>query len=467
MADFVTTIDTDDTSVRLLQTEGTRVVRWAAAPLYAETPEEGEAPSLVEAGPVVRDLLHASAMQNGQVIASMSGLYSVSRILSVPLEEAGASGIAELVRGAIPDEEMQLRFQMLDSAQTVERRLLVQGAPASAVDERVAFLRMAGMNPSALELKGIALTRAVGKREAIIAHVERASMDIVIVTGGVPHVMRTQALATSWSGSELRDHVARELVRTVNFHNKHHARFVLPKSTPFFVVGPEAVDGTLAKTIQAEMDYPYQEFEPDWEYPPSLPTYEYAVNLGLALRNRAPSAPQAAADRGVPLYINLAPVRRSTLRLSPARAGAAGMALVALAIVAVLYGQLAQARTETQRLVDVLAPIAERVDAQQAEIGRVSQMESSIKEFDDLTAPWGHVGEVRELLESTVTEGVVLSSLDIQGNEVRLSARAGSIPDAIAFVEALRATGRFEGVTYTSTSTEVSQKLKLLDVPGQ
>ena len=199
--------------------------------------------------------------------------------------------------------------------------------------------------------------------------------------------------------------------------------------------------------------------------PPSLPVWEYAVNLGLALRGRAPS-PGANGGGTVPLYINLMPPSESIFRLSPLRGAIGGAMLVAITVLGVLYGQLSGSQAETQILENQLTPIERQVNARRVELSRLSQMEGSIAEFADLTAPWGHVTEVRDLMESTVIEGVLLSSLTIEEGKVTLAASAESIDTAIDFVETLRATGRFESVEYPRTSTQIAQELKLLPPPA-
>lgn len=481
MADLVTTVDLDADSVRLLQTDGQRVERWATARLYPATPPpaDGDEPPETEDDPgpppvpnlpndsdvvsVVRGLVRSSGMKKGEVVASITGLYSISRLLSIPLSpDGGTPNVALIVRDAVASEDMRLRWQLLEPKNELNR-VLVLGAPADVVEHQVQLLRGADLAPSTLETKGMALARAVGKPNALIAHVEQSSVDIVLVSDGIPQVMRAQPVPSSASSEERADHVAQALRQTARYHETHHDDG-LPPDTPLFIVGPEAADPVLLESVRAEVDFDYEEFLPDLEYPPSLPVWEYAVNLGLALRGRAPAA---EADGGtVPLYINLMPPRQSVLHVTPAMGVGTGMALFALALLSVLYGQLTSSQAETQRLEDRLAPIEQQVTARRVELGQLSQMEGSIAEFQDLTAPWGHVAEVRELIESTVIDGVTISTLTVNPADVTLAASADSIDTAINFVEALRATGRFESVDYPRTSTEVAQTLKLVAPPA-
>lgn len=481
MADLVTTVDLDATSVRILQTNGQRVERWATARLYpaAPTPARAGEPSETEPGlertpeptpptdsevaSVVRGLVRSSGMKKGPVAASISSLYSVARLLTIPLSaDGGTPNVAQAVRDAVASEEMRLRWQLL-APKDEEHRVLVLGAPTDVVEHQVELLRSADLTPSTLETKGMALARAVGRPAALIAHVERATVDIVLVSEGIPQVMRAQPIPPSASSEERADHVAQALRQTARYYDTHHDDG-LPPDTPLFIVGPEAADPVLLESVRAQVDYDYEEFLPDLEYPPSLPVWEYAVNLGLALRGRAPAA--EAGGGTVPLYINLMPPRQSIFHVTPAMGVIGGAALLALAVLGTLYGQLTASQAETQRLESQLAPIERQVDARRVELGKLSQFEGSIAEFQDLTSPWGHVAEIRELLESTVVKGVTLSTLAVEPTEVSIAASADSIDTAIDFVEALRATGRFESVDYPRTSTEITQLLKLLPPPN-
>ena len=474
MPDLVTTIDLDPTSVRILQTDGQRVERWATARLYAAAPApvDGDDPSATDPAPppsavnvasVVRRLVSSSGMKKGAVVASISGLYSVARVLSIPTTlEGGAPNIPQLVREAVSGDGMRVRWQLLEPAEDLVE-VLVLGAPADAVEQQVELLRSADLRPSALETKGMALARAAGRRDALIANVEQISVEIVLVSEGVPQVMRTQIIPASASSEERASHVVHALRQTTKFHDAHHED-ALPPETPLFIVGPEAIDPVLLESVRAQVDYPYEEFVPDLEYPPSLPVWEYAVNLGLALRGRPSSA---EANGGVaPLYINLMPPRQSPLHVSPTTGTIGGMVLFALAVVGLLYGQLSGSQAQTQQVEDRLAPIERQVSARRVELGKLSQMESSITEFQKLTAPWGHIAEVRSLMESTLVDGVALSQLVVGPDTVGISGSAESIDAAIDFVESLRSTGRFESVEYPRTSTAIAQQLTLLPPPN-
>ena len=80
----VVTIETSTTSLRLMETEGGRVTKWASRSLEPDTPEEVISdPQALSAA--VKQLMASSGIKGGDVIASVSGLYSISRIVMVPV----------------------------------------------------------------------------------------------------------------------------------------------------------------------------------------------------------------------------------------------------------------------------------------------------------------------------------------------------------------------------------------------
>ena len=68
-------------------------------------------------------------------------------------------------------------------------------------------------------------------------------------------------------------------------------------------------------------------------------------------------------------------------------------------------------------------------------------------------------------LEGTLIPGIALSSITIKESKVDISATAKTVDEMFDFVEALRATGRFQKVPFTTPSTTFSASLDL--VPQQ
>jgi len=111
--------------------------------------------------------------------------------------------------------------------------VLVVGVPREVIDSEVRSLRVAGINPRTLELRTMALARAVGKEQALILNIEPSSFDIVVVVNGVPEIMRSIAWQQSDLAEEGRvEHLALTMELTVDFYNARHIDSPLDPAVP-------------------------------------------------------------------------------------------------------------------------------------------------------------------------------------------------------------------------------------------
>ena len=170
MANRIITLDIDAVGIRLLQTREDRIERWATAPLEPGLLSDGIVRNPEALAAQVQQLMTSSGMKKGIVISSLSGLYSVSRLLNVP-DPRGAVGsqrLAQIAQEAVPGNEMRLQYQLVPRNAAGDRAF-VQGCPSELVEPYVSMLRTAGLAPTVLEMKGVALARAAGRSNALIA----------------------------------------------------------------------------------------------------------------------------------------------------------------------------------------------------------------------------------------------------------------------------------------------------------
>ena len=83
----VVTLDIDSTAIRLLETRGKVLKNWASASLESSevATEEEASPEAEPLGSVVKELMNSSGIKARDIADSVSGLYSVSRIVPMPI----------------------------------------------------------------------------------------------------------------------------------------------------------------------------------------------------------------------------------------------------------------------------------------------------------------------------------------------------------------------------------------------
>ena len=313
----------------------------------------------------------------------------------------------------------------------------------------------------------MSLARAADRRQALIANVEEDSLDVVMVSEGVPQIIRTLPFPPDVPVDGRGSYAGRVLSQTKSYFGSQISTAPLDGNTPLFLAGSGAWDPSLREQIEESVDSPIEEFAPPLEYPPHLPTSEYAVNLGLALRGSPRLAPREEdKDRGTqPLLINLVPPTGSRIRTSrELGTGLVGMA-AGLAAIFLLFGQVADAAEETDRLRDQFTPIEQEVTTRRAELARLSTIEAAIAEFHNLTEPWGQVTETLAFVQASVGEGITLTRVGVLPKNVEISASADRVDQAIDFVETLRSAGW--QVQYPKPTTKIEATINPTALPDK
>ena len=83
MAKRIVTLEIDTTAIRLMETREGRVVKWASLSLEPTMTRDGVISDPGALSTAVKQLMDSSGIKARDVIASVSGLYSVSRVVAV------------------------------------------------------------------------------------------------------------------------------------------------------------------------------------------------------------------------------------------------------------------------------------------------------------------------------------------------------------------------------------------------
>ncbi|MFC1999923.1 type IV pilus biogenesis protein PilM [Chloroflexota bacterium] len=285
------TLDITSTEINLLSVKGRRVVRWASAPLEPGLVQNGLVLDPTALGRKVKRLMKASDIQSKKIVASVSGLFSTCRLLRLPLlsgEQLTQEPVMQAAEAIlpVPMEGLYVSWQPIgDICNNGTGPLaLVVGTPQSIIDVEMTALRSAGVRPSILNLKIMALIRLIPRQNALIINMETDSLDIAIIVNGIPQIMRTVALPPSMSIAGRVESVTRNLEQTVSFYNARHSGDPIEYDWPLSLAGgwvdhsPDAV-----RMVQSIVPYPLTPLVMPLEYPENLPICEYAVNIGLAV----------------------------------------------------------------------------------------------------------------------------------------------------------------------------------------
>lgn len=459
----VVTLDADSTAIRLLETTGGKVKKWASIPLEAGEVEEGAVSEPPDLGTMVKQLMSSSGIKAKKVNVSLSGLYSISRILSMSNLPGGLTteeSVLAMAKEAMPlsEDRLYISWQTVTAGEGKQNALVV-GVPREMIDSAMQSLRAAGINPSILELKAMALTRVVKKEQAIILNIEPASFDIIMAVNGVPEIMRT----LPWQQDKLTEedkaeHLALNLGLTVDFYNLRHPDAHLDPATPLFITGQMSEDATLGENLQARLGYPIEPLVPPLECPENLPISQYAVNIGLALRETVPSENLGEGSYS-PLDINLLPQAYLPWKPSAKQIYLFGALIATIALLLPLYQITSDTMGKTAILETKYTLLNNELERRKVEIANREPLQKAIAEYHTIVDMGGGFTEDLGVIQDEADKlGAQVKSIAHAGKSITIICQADSYLTFRKYLTALEESGRFstpipppEGYPYTKS----------------
>lgn len=274
--------------VRVLSLQGRTVVRWATIP---------QNPRYIRNGLIINpqswgEQLHSSLEREGFQAAS---LYSALSVIAVTREfklpQLSGDKLKEVVERearrllSYSGEKDTLSWQKLDS-KGLFQKVFVMVVPKEPLATFTDALTYAGLKPKYIELKSMALRRAIGVDHAIIAHGELNNLEISVVVSGIPRVLRSLYLGDELlPKEEATARLIDELGKTLTFHNDMYREEPLDISVPVFLTGELAMESSLSLRVKALTGREIMPPNVDLIYPPNFPLPSYLVNAGLALKS--------------------------------------------------------------------------------------------------------------------------------------------------------------------------------------
>jgi len=282
------TLDITSTSLRLLMVKGRKVVKWASAPIVPGLIDEGVIRDTEFLGYNVISLMETSGIRSKKVVVSVNGIYSIARVVDLPVQnghkrEEMFNSLAESVL-PLPPDHFYVSWKMLSVNGKGDKALLV-GMQPGIIDPEIEALKSVSIKPHIINLKGMALLKLIDTPYALIANVESDYVDIVLVAEGLPYVMRTVARRDGISLANWAKDISVLLDQTMMFYNTRYRADLESNDMRCYLTGQLMDNQIVAGILQDSCGQPLGSITVPLDYPPNLPVNEYAINLGLALKN--------------------------------------------------------------------------------------------------------------------------------------------------------------------------------------
>jgi len=470
MASRTTTLFIEDTNIKLLVAKGSKVEKWASAPLEIGLVNDGIVISEDEVAARIKELFQQAEVKAGKVIVGLSGLNSLYRIITLPdlpgsiLSEAVRREASRVIPASL--EEVYLSYQPIPDVRGT-RSIFLAAFPQNATDALIRTLRKANLEAEILDLAPLALCQISDRAKAIIVSARLGALDIIIMVNRVPQVIRSLSIPSESSLTpENLAIVTEELERTITFYNTGHADEPLDSTAPIMVSGDLAGEPDMWPSLAGSLDAPVSVLASPLEPTEGFPVDEFMINIGLALKKLAREKEAMSFSlvnfNALPeIYLPQQP--RLWRILTPI-----GM-VVGLSLVAFLFLLFRNAAVHTESLRAQLAPAEYSVNQLVGEVlglrNEISGLEAQIEPLEVLRAAVEtEVAWLQEQSVATSEDLIMVVSLkpgDVtlqnvaHSSGVILSGISPTETEIFGYARALRNSGRFSSVLITSIAEDV------------
>ncbi len=460
----VVTIDISQTGVRIMETRGGVVRSWADASFKPEEVETAAPIGGHALGTMVRQLMNSSGIKAKSVVVSISGMYTVSRLVQVSslppaltLDES-VNDIASTIM-PVPADDLYFFWQTVSPSEG-EQQVFITGVPRYIMDDQIKALKTVGINPQIVELKSMALARVVNKEQALIFNIEPTNYDIIIVVKGVPEVVHSLAWQReNMSLEDAAEHLATNLEMTVDFYNSNHLDMPFDTTNPLYITGEMSVEPEMMEKLQDRLGFNIEQLTPPLECPAFLPISQYAVNIGLAMRKEIPMLDSNGGTGIFPLDMNLLPQAYLPWRPTANHIYAAVILIAAITLTFPLMEATAEVMGKTIALEQRSAVLDNQLALMKVEIERREPLQKAVSEYNTIVTREGSFSEdIRVIMKEAEKLDVAVSAISHGGNEITISCAAEDFQPFRDYLLALEESGRFatpiappEGYPYTTS----------------
>jgi type IV pilus assembly protein PilM len=459
MSKKVVTLYIDDTSIRLLVTDGKSIIERAHSPLETGLVEGGIIVNEEEVASRIVQLLEDRRVRTKKVIVGLSGAHSLTIVLNLPqladnlLAEAVMREAARVL--PVPLEQLYLTWQTIPAAER-KIRIFVIAIPRDAADALLKTLQRAGLTPHMMDIKPLALARMVHEPNAIIVDVQPTEYDIVIIGDGVPQPIRTIPIPPedrlSWNGK--LPMITDDLARTIEFYDSKNPENPLVPSVPIYVSGELADEPEICQSLSDRLGRSVMRLSLPVSYPLGSYPSRYTVNLGLAIKRFLSRSNSASLVAGM----DALPSAYQSKSFSFTRVLALTGSVLAIALIISQVTMIRINASSINTINDNLDTINKLVEQKQLQELAAAQALSQERMSQDIfTTALQTLHNQRddfnlglEIATSYMPSGVSISSISYDGSELSLEVQSLNEDSVLQYARNLRANSTFSEVSIST-----------------
>jgi Tfp pilus assembly PilM family ATPase len=460
-------VNINNQRIKVVSAENLKISRWETVELTPGLVKDGQILQPEALAKILQGIFEQTGMARDNLRVCVTGMSFVYRILGLP--KMKKASLREAIERATQREinvslnDLYIDWQVIsEKADSLE--VFVLGAPRIMVDAVVRTFKLANLKLSLLDINPLALARLVNQPKALIADFGQDWFDIVIVSDGLPVTLHS--VATKGNFRELEDSLTQlneEIRRTVDFFNLTHKENLIKPGQAVFLSGINKTGTDIGEVMEKYIPEAVAAPNGHMQYPGSFIPADYAVLLGLIIKNQKVKIAQPA---GNPFYrdieINLLAGRNRALRtpvslrqvLMPAGIIVAIVLLTPLMLlrnaartdIAVLNNQL----TEVNRELRIRRIILSQEISAETQIAKYLSDTQMVRDERASLAGPGNLAASLNIIQAGLSGGLSYSSLVSTPTEIIIEGRADNRTAVLDFTSYLEKREQFPEVRIAS-----------------
>lgn len=284
----MTTLVVDNGVARVMSGGRGGISYWETIPLAPYSMEQGVVRDPKALGEALGEFFGREHLATRGVITCVSGAQALNRTFTLPAvrKEDLKNAVAYQAKREmpVPLEDLVFVWQVLEENEQ-EYRIFTVGVQREAVASLMDALSASRITPGALDVKPLALARAVDQPRAIIGNIEADSVDIIYLVDRSPAFIRTVYYPDrAATVQEAAERFTEELQRSSRSYNDANRFSPVEYNAPIIITGGMGDYATMSNALYGVVEHDLQAFQSPIAHPENFPAEAYATNIGLLLK---------------------------------------------------------------------------------------------------------------------------------------------------------------------------------------
>lgn len=256
---------------------------WAAsAPLPVGAASHGTMSNPAEVAKVLRQILSGAELKESHAMIVANDSLASFRVLTFPRDTSDPK-IDAAVRSQLPMDGNRMGVQRYELTQNGgDRTVYAVAFDRSRVNGIAEAVRLAGLDPSVVELKSLCLARVAPASDCVVVDLTVDPAEAYLISGDVPRLWHT--FKASGEESEATS-VATGVKSMLSFHGRQVSGNGLAPDLGVFITDPDIAQ-RIGPAVSDLLGHPVAALPRNPRVAPEVPDGAYLACLGLLMRRR-------------------------------------------------------------------------------------------------------------------------------------------------------------------------------------